>query len=42
MTLWYIITMVVVIVPIAIGAGAFAVDYMREEFYKYPFYEENE
>lgn len=42
MNLWYIALMVVTFLPIVMGIGAFGAIYLKDEFYKYEFYEEDE
>lgn len=42
MNLWYLALMVVTVLPILIGIGAFGAIYVRDEFYKFEFYEDEE
>lgn len=42
MNLWYTGLLVVTVLPIILGIGAFGAIYLKEEFYKYTFYEDEE
>lgn len=42
MEVWFIVLMFVTVLPILMGIGAFGAVYLRDEFYKYKFYEEDE
>jgi len=42
MTLWYLALMAVTVLPILMGIGAFAFNYMKDEFYKHPFYDDQD
>ena len=39
---WYIALLLATVLPIVVGIGAFGAMYLKEEFYKHPFYEDDE
>lgn len=38
---WYIVLLFATVLPILMGLGAFGAIYLKEEFYKHPFYEDD-